>query len=170
MDFRAPSTTPSSNPSSASGPPDGRPTTWPAGFAQETLDAFIDDYAKYFRGQVRVKDDTSVTAADIAAHHLILFGDPGSNQVLARVLSKLPLAWNARQLSIGGMSVDSAGHTIAMIYPNPLDPRRYVVLNSGHSFRRIDMAATNAALFPRLGDYAVLRLRQPMGQQSRARS
>jgi hypothetical protein len=61
------------------------------------------------------------------------------------------------------MSVDSAGHTIAMIYPNPLDPRRYVVLNSGHSFRRIDMAATNAALFPRLGDYAVLRLRQPMG-------
>jgi hypothetical protein len=37
------------------------------------------------------------------------------------------------------------------------------VLNSGHSFRRSEMAATNAALFPRFGDYAVLHLRQPMG-------
>jgi hypothetical protein len=132
-------------------------------FAQETLDAFMDDYAKYFRGQARVKDDTSVTPADVTAHHLILFGDPASNQVLRRVLSKLPITWDARQLSLGGKSVDSAGHTVAMIYPNPLDPRRYVVLNSGHSFRRIEMAATNAALFPRFGDYAVLRLRQPIG-------
>jgi hypothetical protein len=50
-----------------------------------------------------------------------------------------------------------------MIFPNPLDARHYVVLNSGHSFRRMDMAATNAALFPRFGDYAILHLRQPIG-------
>jgi dienelactone hydrolase len=132
-------------------------------YAEETLAVFIEDYSKYFRGQVRVKDDTAVTAADIADHHLILFGDPESNQVLGRALPKLPIRWDARQLSLGGKTYDSASHTIAMIYPNPLDPRRYVVLNSGHSFRRNEMAATNAALFPRFGDYAVLRLRQPIG-------
>jgi hypothetical protein len=133
-------------------------------YAEETLSAFIDDYAKYFRGQVRVKDDAAITAGDIAGHHLILFGDPESNSVMKKVLGKLPLQWDARQLSLGGNSYDAASHTLAMIYPNPLDPRRYMVLNSGHSFRANEMASTNAALFPRFGDYAVLRLRQPIGK------
>jgi pimeloyl-ACP methyl ester carboxylesterase len=131
-------------------------------YAEETLAVFSDDFARYFRGQVRVKDDTEISASDIAGHHLILFGDPQSNQVLQRVLNKLPLQWDARQLSVGGKHYAAAGHTIAMIYPNPLDPRRYVVLNTGHSFHANEMAATNATLFPRFGDYAVLRLRQPM--------
>jgi hypothetical protein len=134
-----------------------------ARYAQETLDAFLDDYSKYFRGQVRVKDDTAITPADIAAHHLVVFGDPQSNQVLARVLDKLPLRWDSGQLSLGGKTYDPAHHTVAMVYPNPLDPRRYIVCNSGHSFRRAEMAATNATLFPRLGDYAILQLRQPIG-------
>jgi hypothetical protein len=133
-------------------------------YAQETLDAFIDDFGKYFRGQVRLKNDTEVTAADMAEHHLILFGDAQSNQVLQRVMDRLPLRWDARQLSLNGKTYDAANHTIAMVYPNPLDPRRYVVLNSGHSFHRNEMAATNATLFPRFGDYAVIQLRQPVGQ------
>jgi dienelactone hydrolase len=134
-------------------------------YAQETLDAFLDDYAKYFRGQVRVKDDIAVTPADIAAHHLVVFGDPQSNQILARVLDKLPVRWDANQITLGSRTYASANHTIAMVYPNPLEPRRYLVCNSGHSFRRAEMAATNASLFPRLGDYAVLQLRQPIGTQ-----
>ena len=133
-------------------------------YAEETLDVFADDYDKYFRGQVRIKDDTTITPADIAEHHLILFGDPASNQVLGRILNRLPLQWNANQLTLGGKTYDSSSHTVAMIYPNPLDPRRYVVLNTGHSFGRNEMAATNATLFPRFGDYAVLHLRQPLGK------
>ncbi len=131
-------------------------------YAEETLGVFSHDYARYFRGDVRVKDDTEVTDGDIAAHHLILFGDPESNQVLRRVLDKLPLEWNARKLSLGGNSYDAASHTVAMIYPNPLDPRRYVVLNTGHSFHENELTETNSTLFPRFGDYAVLRLRQPI--------
>src|SRR5262249_7662466 len=64
-------------------------------YAEETLAIFADDFSKYFRGQVRIKDDSAVTPADIAEHHLILFGDGESNQVLARVLSKLPVRWDA---------------------------------------------------------------------------
>jgi hypothetical protein len=132
-------------------------------YAEETLSAFLDAYSQYFRGQARVKDDTAVTAADASNHHLVLFGDPESNQVIKGVLGKLPLQWDAGKLSLGGQSYDAARHTIAMIYPNPLQPQRYVVLNTGHSFQAHDMAATNAMLFPRFGDYAVLQLRQPIG-------
>jgi hypothetical protein len=45
-----------------------------------------------------------------------------------------------------------------MIYPSPLNTARYVVLNSGHTFHAADFQGTNALLYPRLGDYAVLKL------------
>jgi hypothetical protein len=134
-------------------------------YAEETLAAFQNDYAKYFRGQVPVKNDTAVTDADIKNSHLILFGDPDSNQVLKRVLGKLPVQWDSQNISLGGKQYKAANHTIVMIYPNPLNPDRYVVLNSGHSFHRNEMAATNATLFPRFGDYAILHLRPPIDEE-----
>ena len=42
--------------------------------------------------------------------------------------------------------------------PNPLNASRYVVLNTGHTFHAADFQGTNALLYPRLGDYAVLKL------------
>ena len=39
----------------------------------------VDHWRRQFRGEARVKDDKDVTEADIAAHNLILWGDPGSN-------------------------------------------------------------------------------------------
>jgi hypothetical protein len=44
-----------------------------------------------------------------------------------------------------------------MIYPNPSDPDHYVVLNSGLTFGEKEFKGTNALLYPRLGDYAVIR-------------
>jgi hypothetical protein len=143
--------------------PTGHTTNDLAGrYAQETLDLFTNDFAKYFRGQIRIKDDTEVTPADIEQSHLIVFGDPQSNQILNRMAGKLPVSWDARQLSLGRQMFDAAYHTLVMVYPNPLEPRRYVVLNSGHSFHANELDATNATLFPRFGDYAVLHLRQPI--------
>ena len=55
-----------------------------------------------------------------------------------------------------GKKYDAAGHVPVMIYPNPLNPKRYVVLNSGHTFGEKEFRGTNALLFPRLGDYAVV--------------
>jgi hypothetical protein len=44
-----------------------------------------------------------------------------------------------------------------MIFPNPLNAQRYVVLNTGHTFgaNRV-LSGTESVFFPRLGDYAVL--------------
>ena len=136
----------------------------PARYAQETLTNFQNDFAKFFRGDVRIKDDDDVTAEDLSQHHLILFGDPESNSVLKRVLAQLPIRWDARQIVVEGHGYSAENHTIAMIHPNPLALAKYVVLNSGHSFHHNEMAATNASLFPRFGDYAVLSLRQPVNE------
>jgi hypothetical protein len=141
--------------------PTGESANTPAGaYAKQALDRFSDEFAKFFRGDVRVKDDTAVTPEDIAAHHLIVFGDPQSNRLFGKLAGKLPLQWSAKELTFGGKSYDASKHVVAMIYPNPLNPNRYVVLNSGHTFHEEELWATNAQLFPRLGDHAVLGLRQ----------
>ena len=41
---------------------------------------------------------------------------------------------------------------------NPINPLRYVVVNSGHTFGAQEFRLTNALLFPRLGDYAVFEV------------
>jgi hypothetical protein len=127
-------------------------------YEQKALDRFRREFAKWLRGDVRVKDDVAVTPADIANHHLILFGDPGSNKLLGRLADKLPIRWTKEAILVGDRTFDAADHVLAMIYPNPLNPKRYVVLNSGHTFHEPEFRGTNALLFPRLGDYAVLRL------------
>ena len=125
-------------------------------YAQRALDQFSKDFAKYFRGDVPVKDDRAVTDEDIAHSNLILFGDPGSNSLIARILPKLPLRWSAEAIQLGSRMFSGAENVPVMIYPNPLHPDRYVVLNSGHTFSSADLKGTNALLYPRLGDYAVV--------------
>jgi dienelactone hydrolase len=127
-------------------------------YADASLKRFKEEWAKYFRGDLPIKLDTDVTSDDINDKHLILFGDPGSNSMLAHVLEGLPLTWTPEQLKFAGKTYPTEAHVPLLIYPNPLNASRYVVLNSGHTFHKADFEGTNALLYPRLGDYAVLRL------------
>ena len=47
-----------------------------------------------------------------------------------------------------------------LIYPNPLNPKKYVVLNSGFTFREYDYL-NNARQVPKLPDYAVIDVTTP---------
>jgi predicted esterase len=129
-----------------------------AKYAAASLQRFRDEWSKYWRGDLAVKEDLDVSNEDIAGNHLILFGDPASNSLIAQVLDGLPLRWTKESLTFAGKTYASAGHVPVLIYPSPLNASRYVVLNSGHTFHTKDYRGTNALLYPRLGDYAVLRL------------
>jgi hypothetical protein len=109
------------------------------------------------RGDAPVKDDTAVTDADIAASNLILWGDPASNKLLARIIDKLPVQWSADAVSLGARKFAGASNALVMIYPNPLNPKRYVVINSGNTFREYAQS-TNSFQVAYLPDYAVVDL------------
>jgi pimeloyl-ACP methyl ester carboxylesterase len=126
-------------------------------WATKALDVFAANFAKWLRGDVRIKDDRAVAARDISDYNLVLFGDPGSNSVIARVIGRLPIRWSRTQIELGDRTVAAGDHVPVLIYPNPLNPRRYVVINSGHTFGEADFRGTNAWLYPRLGDYSVLK-------------
>jgi hypothetical protein len=126
-------------------------------WAEARLDRFAKDWSKWMRGDLRIKNDVDVNADDMDKYSLILFGDPGSNSLIAKVLPELPVVWRKDRVNLGG-DYSAADHVPLLIAPSPLSPNRYVVLNSGHTFGAGDFAGTNALLFPKLGDYAVLRI------------
>jgi predicted esterase len=127
-------------------------------YADANLERFREEWEKYLRGSLPVKRDDEVTDEDIARRHLILFGDPGSNSIIAQVLDGLPLTWTKEQVRLGNKSFAAKEHVPVLIYPSPLNPSRYVVLNSGHTFHACVFRETNALLYPRLGAYAVLKV------------
>ncbi len=118
-----------------------------------------------FRGELPVKDDTAVTAEDIATKNLILWGDASSNALLAKMLAtgKLPLTWDAQTLTFRGKTYPAATHAPVLVFPNPLNSSsHYVVLNSGIDFRD-EAYGTNSLQTPKLPDYAIVDLREPPG-------
>ena len=63
-------------------------------------------------------------------------------------------------MQVGDQTYPVGTHVPVLIYPNPLNPKRYVVLNSGFTFREYDYL-NNARQVPKLPDFAVLDLRTP---------
>lgn len=126
------------------------------------LDRAIVHWRRHFRGDARVINDTDLTDELIASANLVLWGDAASNAVIKRVLPKLPIQWTADQLQVGENTYTASEHAPVLIYPNPLNPNRYVVLNSSFTYR--DYAyLNNARQVPMLPDWAVINLKTPPG-------
>jgi hypothetical protein len=111
---------------------------------------FTSRWRALFRGDVRSKSDTEVTAADLENYHLILWGDPESNKLIAPALAEISdLSWPAEKAQV-----------LAGIYPNPKNPKRYVVFNSGPTFRE-NHDKTNSTQNPKLPDWAIIDITTP---------
>ena len=139
--------------------PTGRPDNAVADEqAKRELDRFARMFARDFCGEARVKNDSAVTEEDIANNNLVLFGDPGSNALIRRIAGELPIRWTKDSIVVGGKTFGASDHVPVMIYPNPLNPQHYVVINAGLSAQGFREPAG-------YGDFAVLKIaRQADGQ------
>jgi len=143
--------------------PTGQPGQGQAhAWACAEMERAIEQWRRHFRGAVRIRDDREVTDAEIAESHLILWGDPSSNSLLGRIQPQLPITWAGKQIAAGAQRFDGEHHGLIMIHPNPLNQGRYVVLNSGFTFREF-AHLNNARQVPMLPDWAVIDLREPPG-------
>ncbi len=120
----------------------------------------IREWRRQFRGEARVKDDSAIDGADITGANLVLWGTPQSNAMLKRIADKLPIQWEDGQIVVGEQKFPADQHALILICPNPLNPERYVVLNSGFTYREYDYL-NNARQIPKLPDWAVVDLRTP---------
>lgn len=120
----------------------------------------VREWQRHFRGDAPQKKDSEINDADIAGRNLILWGDPSSNAVLKKIADRLPVKWTSEGIEVEGKKYAAGEHVPILIYPNPLNPKRYVVLNSGFTYREYDYL-NNARQVPKLPDWAVVDLRTP---------
>jgi hypothetical protein len=136
--------------------PTGKPMNATAhAWIEDELAHATNEWRNQFRGDAIVKADTEISDEDIANNHLILWGDPESNKLLRRIAKKLPANWSKETVRIAGKKFDANKFVPVLIFPNSLNPKRYVVVNSGFTFCEYGRSS-NALQIPKLPDYAVL--------------
>ena len=141
--------------------PTGKPLNDKVGkWAAEELDHATGFWRKVFRGDAPVKADTEISDDDIKNSNLVLWGDPSSNAVLKKIADKLPLKWDAKNITFAGQTYDATHVAPVLIFPNPLNPTKYVVLNSGPTFRE-DALLNNSQQIPKLPDWAFIDVNTP---------
>lgn len=122
------------------------------------------EWKRHFRGDIREVAGNAVSPQDIASSNLVVFGTPESNALLAKVMPQLPVVWEGGRLTLGDTIESSksgsrqsfdANHVPILIYPNPLNPDRYIVLNSGFTYREFAYL-NNARQIPMLPDWAIV--------------
>jgi hypothetical protein len=85
--------------------------------------------------------------------------------LLARIVGKLPVRWDKDAVRVGDETFGAGHHVPVLIYPNPLNPGRYVVVNSGFTFREYDYL-NNARQVPKLPDFAVVDIDVPVSSRA----
>ncbi|GAB5406880.1 MAG: prolyl oligopeptidase family serine peptidase [Aureliella sp.] len=117
------------------------------------------EWRRHMRGDVNALSPNEVTEEIIANNNLVLFGTPESNTLIREVIDALPFDWTSETIQIGQHSADAGHSVIVAIYPNPLNPSKYVVLNSGFTYREYAYL-NNARQVPMLPDWAVVDVRE----------
>lgn len=134
------------------------------GWAMQELDHAKKEWRRHFRGDIKELNSTSLSSDDLATKNLILFGTPESNSTIGKIVGKLPVVWNGKEISIGTQKFDAGQFAPVMIYPNPLNPDRYVVINSGFTYREYAYL-NNARQIAMLPDWAVIDVRSGRNSQ-----
>ncbi|MGB7345018.1 MAG: prolyl oligopeptidase family serine peptidase [Pirellulaceae bacterium] len=114
-------------------------------------------WQRLMRGQVRVVKDVDLTEEQIKNCSLICFGDFLGNRYLNKVAHRLPVDWTRDKLTFAGRDYDPATHAVVMCYPNPENQDRYIVINSGMTYREFSNVS-NSRQIAMLPDWAVLQV------------
>lgn len=95
---------------------------------QMMVNTFIQNWQENNFNTCPVKTAAAVSKGDIARSNLILIGNPVTNSLIKRLASKLPLKIDASSIDIGSQHIDGNSLGYTLIYPNPLNPKKYVLL------------------------------------------
>ena len=87
---------------------------------------------------VPIKSDPEITVEDIRKYHLIVLGAGGSSAFLNRIMDRLPVRIEGNAVVAGDRRFSGEDVGFRLIYPNPLNPRRYVVVCAGVSARALE--------------------------------
>src|ERR1035441_1467409 len=140
-----------------------------AALCRNKAQAFIAAWRDWQKQSPRVFQDTEIKDAEMANYSLLLVGGPDANRVTAQLAARLPLKIAADRVTIDGKSFPAKDAAVQMLYPNPLNPERYVWIVAGTSTDGMYFSEPNPQ---RLSDweYTIVDGRIPAYKQSATRS
>ncbi len=121
------------------------------------LEHFRSRWTALMRGRLLEYPAHQLDSRDIDDANLILWGDPVSNPMIAEIVERLPIEWGVNRFTFRGTTYDAKDYVPVFVFPNPLNPKRSVVINSGLTFRE-GHDRTNSLQNPKLPDWAVIGL------------
>ena len=153
--------------------PDGLPDgTASDKWARIEADHFLVRWRSLMRGDAMVRTAKEVTEKDIQDCHLVVWGTPNTNTLMRKILASPSLidviTWDDQVVRIGEQQGPSASSVPVLCFPNPLNPSRYVIVNSGLTFREVH-DKTNSLQNPKLPDWAILDIAEPPSIESAGR-
>lgn len=84
-------------------------------------------------GYVEIIPDAEVTKEIIERYNLILFGGAETNSITAKINNDLPISIKENQVYINNQVIKGQDIAVQMIYPNSLNPEKFVVIREGNS-------------------------------------
>jgi len=81
----------------------------------------------------RVVRDSELTAAELAAHDLIVMGQPEDNSLTARLAGRLPVRFGKNFFEWQGVTYAAPDDGLLLVLPNPHNPKRVLYLISANS-------------------------------------
>lgn len=150
--------------------PDGAPDETAADqWARIEAEHFLTRWRSLMRGDANVRKANEVSEKDIQNFHLVLWGTPNTNSLMHKLLVTKSVAkvltWNASVLKLAGQEAPVSSSTPVFCYPNPMNPDRYIIVNSGLTFREVH-DKTNSLQNPKLPDWALLDITEPPTTES----
>ena len=124
------------------------------------LEHFRSRWRALMRGDAPIVMDYEVNSGEYKDANWILWGDAESNVAWKQLNDRLPLTMEKEDWKIGDTRYPRDEFMPALIYPNPTNPGRYIVLNSGLTFRE-GHDRTNSLQNPKLPDWAIIDITQP---------
>ncbi len=108
--------------------------------------------------------DTACDEALMRNAHVVLYGNATNNAVLARIAGALPIRVEGEAVVVGADRYTGRDVGVRFVYPNPLAPERYVVVQAGVS---PDAVKLGNKLPEFVGDYIVYNRNTVRGPQRR---
>lgn len=141
-------------------------------WVREESSHFLVRWRSLMRGDPIVRKASEVSESDLKDSHLLLWGTPASNSLIAKTIAspslKNILQWDERVVRIGTQESPASHSVPVLCYPNPLNPSKYLIINSGLTFREAH-DKTNSLQNPKLPDWAILDITEPPNASSAGR-
>lgn len=111
-------------------------------------------WKEYYYSDCKSVNDVDVTSKELAEYNLLLTGDSETNFIIAQIEKSLPIRFLTNGFIHSGITYNS-DNCIFMIYPNPLNPRRYVLVAGGSTPSGI-IWPSEKSLFVQNDDFVIL--------------